>query len=37
VFVDRRLTVVSAEVLTHPEATAASDHLPVLVELSLPE
>ncbi|MCW2494380.1 endonuclease/exonuclease/phosphatase family protein [Jatrophihabitans sp.] len=37
VFVDRRLSVVSASVLSHPEAAAASDHLPVLVELSLPE
>jgi endonuclease/exonuclease/phosphatase family metal-dependent hydrolase len=36
VFVDRHIKVVSATVLSHPDAAAASDHLPVLVEVELP-
>ena len=36
IFVDRRLRVTHAEVLPHPEVAAASDHLPVLVEVELP-
>lgn len=33
VFVDHRLTVVSARVLDHPDVLVASDHRPVLVEV----
>jgi endonuclease/exonuclease/phosphatase family metal-dependent hydrolase len=36
IFVDPRVTVRSARVIEHPDAAAASDHLPVLAELELP-
>lgn len=35
IFVDPRLAVTKAEVVQHPEAALASDHLPVLAEISL--
>jgi endonuclease/exonuclease/phosphatase family metal-dependent hydrolase len=35
IFVDRRLRIISAEVVAHPDAGRASDHLPVLVEVDL--
>ena len=37
IFVDPRITVRAAHVVTHPDAARASDHLPVLAELELPE
>jgi endonuclease/exonuclease/phosphatase family metal-dependent hydrolase len=37
IFVDRRITVTSAQVLDGPDTRIASDHLPVLAELELPE
>lgn len=36
IFVDRRITVAAARVVTNPETVAASDHLPVLADLDLP-
>jgi endonuclease/exonuclease/phosphatase family metal-dependent hydrolase len=36
IFVDPGITVTSARVVEHPDAAAASDHLPVLAELELP-
>jgi endonuclease/exonuclease/phosphatase family metal-dependent hydrolase len=36
-FVDRRLTVLKAEVVQDGDTAIASDHLPVLVEIELPE
>ena len=35
IFVDRRITVRQAEVIMHPDAALASDHLPVLAELEI--
>lgn len=36
IFVDPRLTVLSARVVDHPDVALASDHLPVIAELDLP-
>jgi endonuclease/exonuclease/phosphatase family metal-dependent hydrolase len=36
IFVDRRLTVLKAEVVQNSDTTIASDHLPVLAEIELP-
>jgi endonuclease/exonuclease/phosphatase family metal-dependent hydrolase len=36
IFVDPALRITAVEVLTHPQAADASDHLPVLVEVELP-
>jgi endonuclease/exonuclease/phosphatase family metal-dependent hydrolase len=36
IFVDPRFGIRSAEVVRHPDAAIASDHLPVLAELELP-
>jgi endonuclease/exonuclease/phosphatase family metal-dependent hydrolase len=36
IFVDPRLRINAVEVVEHPEAAAASDHLPVLVEVEVP-
>jgi endonuclease/exonuclease/phosphatase family metal-dependent hydrolase len=36
VFVDRQISVVSGQAVSHPEVAAATDHLPVLIELELP-
>jgi endonuclease/exonuclease/phosphatase family metal-dependent hydrolase len=36
IFVDARLPITAVEVVDHPEAARASDHLPVLVQVELP-
>jgi endonuclease/exonuclease/phosphatase family metal-dependent hydrolase len=36
IFVDPRITIRSARVIEHPDASRATDHLPVLAELELP-
>jgi len=36
IFVDPRITVRAARVVTHPDGARASDHLPVLAELEIP-
>jgi endonuclease/exonuclease/phosphatase family metal-dependent hydrolase len=35
IFVDPRLRINTVEVIEHPDAAAASDHLPVLVEVQV--